>query len=106
MQERKKYRLRAARKPQEHSLLSGVVHVKGPEGIGYSNIRFDESFVDAVGLALPHGLSPESPAFLKWLYMPTTGRWRLFAMYLGKPRGTLLWEADQLPPWISLIIPR
>lgn len=101
MRELKKYALRAARKPQNHSLLSGVVHVKRTGQIGYAYIRFDESFVDAVGRSLPYGLSAEHPAFLKWLYMPTTGKWRLFAMYLDESRGAILWESDQLPHWIS-----
>ena len=103
MRELKKYKLRAARRAGKQELLSSVVHVCDREGTGYAYIGFDESFVDAVGNALPEGLHPTTPAYLKFLHMPGKGTWRLFAMYLGTRRGTLLWESPQLPAWIAKV---
>ncbi len=104
MRELKKYGLRSARRPVVHPLLSGVVHVCDWEGTGYAYIRFSEEFVDAVGKALPSGLHPTRPAFLKVLHMPGRKAWRVFAMYINEVRGTLLWESPELPPWISSIV--
>jgi hypothetical protein len=100
MRDLKKYKLRPARRAKVHALLSGVVHVCSREGVGYVNIQFEECFVDAVGKALPYGLHPSTPAFLKFLHMPGRKTWRLFAMYLGGPRGVLLWETPELPVWV------
>ena len=106
MRELKKYRLRPSRRPKKHDLLSGVVRVQGLKGPGYAAFSFDESFVDAVGKELPHGLMPSNPAYLKFLYMPGYNIWRLFAMYLREERGTLLWETPQLPPWVQKVVYR
>lgn len=95
--------MREGRKPQPHSLLSGVVQIRGDSGPGYAFIRFTEDFVDAVGRALPHGLSPAHPAYLKLLYMPGREVWRLFALYLYEERGVLLWETAERPHWVGKI---
>jgi len=106
MRELKKYKLRPARRPKQHSLLSGVVHVADWDGTGFAYINFDESFVDAVGRALPHGLMPSAPAYLKVLHMPGRKTWRVFAYYLREVRGTLLWESAERPSWVSRVIRR
>lgn len=103
MRELKKYKLRPARRPKVHPLLSGVVHVCDAEGTGSANIQFDECFVDAVGKALPQGLHPRTPAYLKLLYMPGRKVWRVFALYLGGRRGVLLWETEELPSWVASV---
>lgn len=99
MKELKKYKLRAARKPQNHKLLSGVVHVCDEHGRRPSYISFSEEFVDAVGFALPMGLLPSNPAYIKILHMPGRGVWRVFAMYFQSSHGALLWETTDLPQW-------
>lgn len=71
------------------------------EQIGYAYIHFDESFVDAVGKALPHGLMPSQPAYLKLLHMPGRKTWRIFAQYHKQLRGVLLWESPTLPAWVG-----
>lgn len=101
MVERKKYKLRSARRPRKHALLSGVVVVGDWQGKGTAYISFDESFVDAVGKALPLGVSPSHPAYLKVIHMPGRKTWRVFAMYLLAERGVLLWETDTRPHWIE-----
>jgi len=101
MKELKKYGLKSARRPKEHTLLSGVAHVCDWEGTGYAYISFTEAFVDAVGKALPAGLHPARPAYLKVLHMPGRKTWRIFAIYLNELRGVLLWESPELPHWIS-----
>ena len=101
MKELKKYKLKAARKPREHPLLSGVAVVGEPTGKRVSYFSFSEAFVDAVGKALPVGVSPANPAYLKVLYMPGRDTWRVFAMYFQEVRGVLLWETDTMPSWLS-----
>lgn len=103
MQERKKYGLRPARTPQAHKLLSGVVLVLDRQGKGTAYIHFDQSFVDAVGAALPEGVRPDKPAFIKALQVPATAAWRIFAMYLGEERGVMLWEAATTPLWLAKV---
>jgi hypothetical protein len=101
MKEIRKYKLKAARKARVHPLLSGVAVVAEPTGKRIAYFSFSEEFVDAVGKALPTGVSQSNPAYIKVLYMPGRGTWRVFAMYFLKLRGVLLWEADDKPSWIS-----
>ena len=99
MKDAKKYKLQAAKKPIRHQLLSGVIHVCDERGRRPAYISFSEEFVDAVGRALPQGLSPQSPAHIKVLSLPGRSTWRIFAMYIKDARGVLLWEAKELPIW-------
>lgn len=103
MREAKKYRLRQSLRPKKHKLLSGVVRVADSEGIGYSFVSFDESFVDAVGKALPRGLTEQEPAYLKVLYLGSRNTWRTYAMYLREEVGVLLWETEGKPSYIGKI---
>ena len=103
MKDAKKYKIRASRRPQRHPLLSGVVHLCDRRGRRPVNISFSEALVDAVGLALPFGLSPADPAYLKVLHLPGRGLWRVFAMYFREEQGTLLWETGERPPWLPLV---
>lgn len=103
MKEVKRFRLLPGRKPQEHPLLSGVVRVCDSTGIGTANIKFTEHFVDAVGKALPSGLTPSDPAYLKLIYMPGDKVWRLWAMYLKTERGVVLWDMEALPAWVAKV---
>lgn len=101
MKELKKYKLRPSRKPLSHPLLSGVVHVCDAHGRRPSYISFSEEFVDAVGRALPMGLLPSQPAYIKILHMPGRGVWRVFAMYFQSSKGALLWESAECPAWAN-----
>ena len=103
MRELKKYKLKPGRKPKQHTLLSGVAHVLEYDKTAYAYIQFDEAFVDAVGKALPHGLMPSKPAYLKLLHMPGRKTWRIFAQYLKQESGVLLWESPALPSWIGTL---
>lgn len=100
MREVKRFGLKAARRPCVHPLLSGVVHVCDAAGKWVANIKFTEAFVDAVGKALPQGLTPSRPAYIKVLHMPGRKTWRVFAMYLDNTHGALLWETSDPPHWI------
>jgi hypothetical protein len=102
----KKYNLKASRRPKQHSLLSGVVHVADTEGTGLSYFSFSEDFVDAVGRLLPFGLLPENPGYIKVMYMATRKAWRIFAYYLVGRKGVLLWEQKNRPDWVSNVIRR
>jgi hypothetical protein len=95
----KKYALTQTPRPKKHPLLSGVAHVGESSGKGYAYFSFSEDFVDAVGKALPQGLSREEPAYLKVLQMPNT--WRVFAVYLRREKGALLWETPTRPEWLT-----
>lgn len=99
MKNSKKYGLRAARKPKKHTRLSGVIHVCSVEAIETSYITFNECFVDAVGRALPFGLLPEKPAYLKVIHFMGTNIWRTVAMYVNSCEGILLWETEGRPEW-------
>lgn len=100
MKESKKYRIRPARSPQEHKLLSGVIEVqlKGSKHTAF--IHFDESLVEAVGKALPQGLSPGNEGYIKVIELPN-GVWRIMAMYVRETKGTILWESKEKPSWIG-----
>lgn len=102
----KKYKLKAARRPKKHSLLSGVVHVADTEGTGLSYFSFSDEFVDAVGHSLPFGLLPDHPGYIKVMYMASRKAWRIFAYYLDGTKGALLWEQKDRPDWVSNVIRR
>ena len=104
MKELRKYKLRPSRKPIRHQLLSGVAHVCDARGRRPAYISFSEEFVDAVGRALPVGLTSTDPAYLKVLHMPGRNTWRVFAMYLRAGTGVLLWEAHDMPHWVNPVL--
>lgn len=104
MKEAKKYKLKAARKPIRHQLLSGVVHVCDQQGKRPAYISFSEDFVDAVGRALPQGVTPSRPAYLKVLHIHGKDVWRVFAMHLNEEVGVLLWESSSQPEWTKPIL--
>lgn len=68
------------------------------------NFQFSEDFVDAVGLALPTGLTPADPAYIKLLHLPGRNLWRVFAVHLGRRKGVVLWETPDLPDWAKPIL--
>lgn len=86
-----------------HLLLSGVVHVCDQQGRRPAYISFSEDFVDAVGRALPTGLTPSRPAYLKALHVPGRNTWRIFAMHFREETGTLLWETPETPSWVQSV---
>lgn len=96
-----KWGLRNSTKAQKNSFLSGVVYVVDGAGKGVCRIRFEDAFVDAVGLALPNGVSPEHPAYLK--IVQTGNLWKVYAFYVGVEQGVLLWETDKCPSWLTRI---
>lgn len=99
MRELKKYGLRRSRSGKVHPLLSGIVHVYEHTGVRLAKITFEECFVDAVGKALPQGVTQAHPAYLKILHMPGRKTWRVFAMYFKQEKGVLLWESPTIPHW-------
>ena len=99
--EYKKFGIVPSRKPQVGFPVAGVVQVVGKEGPGYVNIRFAEALVDAVGKAMPYGVSDATPCYLKATRLPT-GMWRISAHYLGRKEGCVLWESAK-PSWIKKV---
>lgn len=98
--ELRKYELASAKKPLEHPLLSGVVRLLDSSGRVPRYITFSESLVDAVGHALPHGLTPGDPAYLKVMPSLDGTTWLVFASYLHREESALLWETDEKPSWV------
>lgn len=101
--EYKKFGLRYAHTPQEGYDIAGVVQVADHRGKGYAYIKFLPAFVDAVGKAMPFGVSPDSPCYVKILYSDSAKIWKVYTFYIGSPRGVLLWEAVDRPEWLRRI---
>jgi len=99
--ELKKYDIRAARKPQDSPYLSGVVWVADEAGRGVCYVKFSRYLEEDVGAALPYGVSPDKPAFLKLLQFRTRGSWRLYAYYVDLSCGVLLLEYEDKPYWVK-----
>jgi hypothetical protein len=103
LRECKKYKLRSARKPIDRYDLSGVVVVGEGHGLGYTYVSFSLDFVEAVGKALPEGLSSMLPAYIKVVRMPGRDTWRVYAKYLHEERGVVLWDTHEKPSWIGKV---
>ena len=101
--ELKRYGIRSATKPQAGMPVSGVVVVADDNGRGYCYVKFEESFVDAVGHALPFGVGPEHPAYVKITYMRSRKSWRVLACYLDDSYMVILWETHELPHWVKRV---
>lgn len=99
--EYKKFGIVSARTPQTGKPLAGVVRVVNGGDRGFVYIRFSDAFVLAVGRAMPQGIAEHQPCYLKAVRM-LTGKWRVWAYYLGIRKGRLLWEADKLE-WVGNI---
>jgi hypothetical protein len=99
--ELKKFGLRPARTPQDSKVLSGVVQVQDSSGKGFSYVHFEPPLVEAVGKALPEGVRPDHPAFIKAINWAKG--WRVYAHYLNGAAGVLLWETDSTPLWLARI---
>ena len=95
--------IRPGRKPEVHPSLSGVVLVQGAEGRGYAFVHFNEELVTRVGKALPFGINPENPAYLKILHIGE--KWKVFAQYFERTQGALLAELDVQPEWLKVQYP-
>jgi hypothetical protein len=88
--------------PQEHPALSGVVIMVTPQGKGYAYVHFEEELVTRVGKAMPQGIGPDNPAYLK--AMQIGERWQLLAVYVDGPltaRGVFLEEFPTRPEWLK-----
>lgn len=98
--ERKGYGLQTATRPgnQEHG-LSTVVVVHENDQQGYCYIRFTQAFINAVGKALPLGVSDFFPAFVQ--VEEDEKRWNVYARYRhDKTKFALLWSTTERPEWL------
>lgn len=100
---RTSFGVKAAIKPQTGSCVSGVVRVADSQGKGYAYIRFPLSFETVVGRAMPQGVGPDSPAYLKVVEVAGGEYWRVFAHYLDESKCRLLWQSEERPPWLTRI---
>lgn len=92
-----KLKIRAARKPQKHNCLSGVVWLTDDNGRRSCNIRFGEDAIDNLAKILPYGLGPAMPGFLKVIKKPLM--YEVWFCYLELDRNVFLWSQDQYPSW-------
>ncbi len=100
MRELVRYGFRPARKPKGFPELSSVVTVfDAGGGSGVCYLSFSREFVEAVGHALPLGISADHPA---QLYLSRTAHeWRFTVRYCDNSAGRLLWAYKSDPPWLS-----
>lgn len=101
--EKKKYGLRSAYQPQQGYPVAGNVLVADMDGKGYAAVRFEEELVRAVGKALPMGVGPANPAYLKVLHVHRKDAWRVYAFYFDSSHGVLLWETKGKPDWLKRV---
>jgi hypothetical protein len=101
--EYKKFGVKHARKPRKSAILSRVVLVADEGGRGCCYVQFSEHLEDAVGHALPMGISPEHPAYLKIIHFGFRGLWRLYAAYLDRSKIVFLLEYGEKPEWLRNI---
>ena len=96
--ELKKYAIQPARLHKIQHGFSNMVLVNDGAVTKFSYIRYDKSFLIAIGKALPHGLSDRDPSHLQVVF---DGKWLFMAGYLSSAQHMKLWEADKLPPWLT-----
>lgn len=100
--ELKKYGIRATKKPARSLLVSSVCLVRNEKDeTGYCYINFDQPFVEAVGKALPRGVSEHSPAVISVVFYPRTMSWLVQAGYVGSGTPVLLWKSANRPAWLN-----
>lgn len=102
----KKYGIRAANSPQEGYSVAGVVVVLDAEGRSSAYIKFSKDFETAVGKAMPYGVGPEMPCYIKVMQIRNTHVWRVFAFYVGEHKGRLLWQTTERPAWVKKRVSR
>jgi hypothetical protein len=105
MREWKHYELRRTQRPGSSQRLSNTVAVVDETGTpGYAYIAFSESFVTAVGNALPRGINDSTEqAYLTVTYNPLKRIWDVRARYITGVGQALLWHSLQCPAWINII---
>lgn len=96
----KKYNLRWAQKPNIKESLSGVLLVYNMTDsfVGYINIRFEPSFVSAIGKHMPFGIGVDNAAFL--VLRVLDNKYEVWCQYLNSPATKiLLWSQTEKPTW-------
>lgn len=100
--EAKQHALRSGSKPEPHYQLSGVVKVITATENSLAYIRFNASFVDAVGSKMPRGVSVDDPCYLMLEENTATKKWTLFGKYLYTDEKVMLKVYSELPGWVKL----
>lgn len=83
----------------QDALAQAVLVLSGGKHIAY--IKFATAFVEAVGYALPHGVGPEHPAYIKMVECPLSGSWRMYACYLDGSAAVALVRYGHRPAWLK-----
>lgn len=100
--EHKHYEIKPARKPFAGRPLASTVLVTREDGQrGYCYINFSDSFVVAVGKALPRGVSLHDPAYLEVAFNHSAQAWEVMALYLASGKGKTLWRSPVKPHWLK-----
>lgn len=107
MKEFKHFELRSTRKPSQDKRLASAVTVVDHEGKpGYAYVAFSETFVLAVGQALPLGVSTQDPAHLHVVFDVRSNEWVINARYVTGNSVTELWRSTEKPEWLQIIYPK
>lgn len=99
--ERKKFGMRTARAPMLVAGLSNTVIVYDDFALKYCFVSFSDALVEAVGLHLPRGCSPEEHAFLQVQFDKASGDWIVYAAYVSTWERVALWRTDTKPVWVQ-----
>ena len=103
--ERKKWGLRSSgNRLSKHSPLARTVMVSDEQGKGYAYIQFDEAFIEAVGKAMPMGIGPQQPAYLRAVAdLEGDGAWTIFGVAIGEGSGVPLVRYQTKPAWLDFV---
>lgn len=99
--ERKKFGLRSARKPLLVDGLSNTVVVYENGIAYYCFIDFAQAFVDAVGAAMPRGVSTADMAFVHVMFDRDRVKWVVSGCYLSSWEQHTLWVSEEKPAWVK-----
>jgi hypothetical protein len=104
MKEFKHYELRNTRKPSQDKRVASYATVVDEHGLpGYAYIAFSETFVLAVGQAMPRGVSTTDPAHVHVFYDQAHKVWSINARYLAGDGVTELWSTPEKPEWLHIL---
>lgn len=101
--ELKKYELRATKKPARSDLVSTTVAIRGEDNSRYyCYISFSQAFVEAVGRALPRGVTIYEPAYL--FVDCTKAGFDVWACYATDTEKVKMWSVPAergAPAWLN-----
>lgn len=101
--ERKGFKLQPARKHLVRNGFSNIVLTQARPHIQIRYIKFDDSFLKAVGKVLPQGISALWPSHLVITKKQNKDGdvFEVAVKYLDKPEKYILWTTTERPAWLG-----